>query len=42
MTHAQYLAALMGLHEASRNRAATGNGDLAAELEQLGLSTVSM
>jgi hypothetical protein len=42
MTHAQYLAALVELHEAIRNRADSGNGDLATELEQLGLSTVTV
>jgi hypothetical protein len=30
------------LHEAIRNRADSGNGDLAAELERLGLSTVTV
>jgi hypothetical protein len=42
MTHAQYLAALVALHEAARRRADAGDGDLAAELERLGLSTVSI
>src|SRR3954470_19380783 len=36
MTHAQYLAALVQLHEAMRARADGGDGDLAAELERLG------
>jgi hypothetical protein len=42
MTHAQYLAALVQLHEAMRARADGGDGDLAAELEQLGLTTISI
>jgi hypothetical protein len=42
LTHAQYLAALVQLHEAMRLRADGGDGDLAAELERLGLSTVSI
>src|SRR3954467_8622485 len=42
MTHAQYLAALVQLHEAMRVRADGGAADLAAELARLGLSTVSV
>ena len=42
MTHAQYLAALVELHESIRNRADGGSGELAAELERLGLSTVTV
>ena len=42
MTHAQYLAALVQLHEAMRARADGGDGDLAAELERLGLTTISI
>ena len=42
MTHAQYLAALVQLHEAIRGRADGGDAELAAELERLGLSTVSV
>src|SRR4051794_17409010 len=42
MTHAQYLAALVELHQAMRERADGGNADLAAALEQLGLSTISI
>jgi hypothetical protein len=42
MTHAQYLAALVGLHESMRTRADAGDAELAAELERLGLSTVTV
>jgi len=42
MTHAQYLAALVALHESMRNRADAGDGELQAELERLGLTTVSV
>jgi hypothetical protein len=42
LTHAQYLAALVQLHESMRNRADGGDGEIAAELERLGLSTVSI
>lgn len=42
MTHAQYLAALTGLHEAIRTAADAGNTDLAATLDKLGLQTVSV
>ena len=42
MTHAQYLAALVALHESMRNRADGGDSELAAELERLGLTTVSV
>jgi hypothetical protein len=42
MTHAQYLAALVELHESARARAARGDAELAAELERLGLSTVTV
>jgi hypothetical protein len=41
-THAQYLAALVALHEAMRRRADSGDADVAAELDQLGLGTVSI
>jgi hypothetical protein len=41
-THAQYLAALVELHEAMRQRADGGDADVAAILDQLGLSTVSI
>jgi hypothetical protein len=42
MTHAQYLAALVELHETIRARADGGDAELAAELERLGLSTVTV
>jgi hypothetical protein len=42
MTHAQYLAALVELHESTRRRADAGDAELAAELERLGLSTVTV
>jgi hypothetical protein len=42
MTHAQYLAALVQLHEAIRTRADGGDAELAAELERLGLSSVTV
>jgi len=42
MTHAQYLAALVELHEAMRSRADAGDTELAAELERLGLTTVTV
>jgi hypothetical protein len=42
MTHAQYLAALVELHETMRTRADGGDAELAAELERLGLSTVTV
>jgi hypothetical protein len=42
LTHAQYLAALVALHDAIRARAADGDEGSAAELERLGLSTVSI
>jgi len=41
-THAQYLAALVALHETVRERADGGDGELAAVLERLGLGTVSI
>jgi hypothetical protein len=41
-THAQHLGALVALHEAVRARADAGDAELAAELERLGLSTVSI
>jgi hypothetical protein len=41
-THAQYLTALVSLHEAMRKRADGGDADMAAALEQLGLGTVSI
>src|SRR5262245_41561177 len=42
MTHAQYRAALVGLHEAMRAAGDGGDEAVAAELEKLGLSTVSI
>jgi hypothetical protein len=41
-THAQYLAALVALHEAMRERADGGDRDVAAVLGQLGLGTVTI
>jgi hypothetical protein len=41
-THAQYLTALVSLHEAMRKRADEGGAEVAAVLEQLGLGTVSI
>ena len=41
-THAQYLTALMSLHEAMRKRADEGDADVASALQQLGLGTVSI
>src|SRR5438270_3825814 len=42
LTHAQYLAALVELHETIRGRADAGDTGLAAELERLGLTTVTV
>jgi hypothetical protein len=42
MTHAQYLAALVALHESTRTRADAGDAELTNELERLNLSTVSV
>jgi hypothetical protein len=42
MTHAQYLAALVALHERMRALADTGNDAIAGELDSLGLTTVSV
>ncbi len=41
-THAQYLTALVALHEEMRKRADSGDADVAAALAQLGLGTVSI
>jgi hypothetical protein len=41
-THAQYLTALVSLHEVMRSRADGGDGEVAAMLDQLGLGTVSI
>src|SRR5712691_4292696 len=42
LTHAQYLAALVELHESARTRADAGDAELQAELERLGLTTVTV
>jgi hypothetical protein len=42
LTHAQYLAALVDLHEAMRQRADQGDPEVGATLERLGLRTVSI
>jgi hypothetical protein len=42
MTHAQYLTALVELHVAMRGRADGGDAELAAELERLGLASVTV
>jgi len=42
LTHAQYLSALVELHEAMRRRADAGDAELAAELDRLGLTTVTV
>ena len=42
LTHAQYLSALVALHETTRQLADGGDEELAAVLEQLGLRTVSI
>jgi hypothetical protein len=42
LTHAQYLAALVELHELARRRAEAGDGELALELERLGLQSVTV
>jgi hypothetical protein len=42
LTHAQYLSALVALHETMRQRADAGDAETAAELERLGLNTVSI
>lgn len=39
-THAHYLTALVALHKAMRERADSGDGEVAAVLGQLGLGTV--
>ena len=41
-THAQYLTALVSLHEAMRKRADEGDAEVAGALDQLGLGTVSI
>ncbi len=42
LTHAQYLAALAALHERMRQLADAGDERIAAELEQLGLTSVTV
>ena len=42
LTHAQYLAALVALHESARGLAESGDEQVAAELERLGLQTVTV
>jgi hypothetical protein len=42
LTHAQYLTALVGLHEAMRQRADSGDAEAMALLDELGLRTVSI
>jgi hypothetical protein len=42
LTHAQYLAALVELHESLRRRADEGDGAAHAELERLGLQSVTV
>ena len=42
LTHAQYLAALLNLHESARQAADRGDGDMSAVLKRLGLQTVSV
>jgi hypothetical protein len=42
LTHAQYLAALVALHDALRARADGGDAGAAEELDRLGLATVSI
>lgn len=41
-THAQYLVALVALHEAMRQRADGGDAEVAELLERLGLGTVTI
>jgi len=41
-THAQYLTALVSLHEAMRKSADSGDAEVAAALQELGLGTVSI
>jgi hypothetical protein len=42
LTHAQYLSALVELHESMRRKADAGDSETAAELERLGLTTVTV
>jgi hypothetical protein len=42
LTHAQYLAALVELHGRVRQLADGGNGELAKQLDELGLTSVTV
>jgi hypothetical protein len=42
LTHGQYLTALVALHEAARRLADDGNEQVSAELERLGLASVTV
>jgi hypothetical protein len=42
LTHAQYLSALVALHEVMRNRADSGDDQATSVLAELGLGTVSI
>jgi hypothetical protein len=42
LTHAQYLSALVALHEIMRKRADSGEAEATLVLEELGLGTVSI
>jgi hypothetical protein len=42
LTHAQYLSALVSLHEAMRQRSDGGDAEATVVLEELGLRTVSI
>jgi hypothetical protein len=42
LTHASYLSALVELHESMRRKADAGDAETAAELERLGLTTVTV
>ena len=42
MTHAQYLSALVALHDAMRSLADAGDARIEAELEGLGLASVTV
>jgi hypothetical protein len=42
LTYAQYLTALVSLHEAARTLAEAGDDGVTAELERLGLTTVTV
>ncbi len=42
LTHAQYLSALVSLHDTARRRADEGDSAMSAVLHELGLQTVSI